>query len=63
MRHLIDQRAPVTTDDIDQAIRDARWWLDDDTSEPCSGDWSLDDLIARLLAIVEDAYGDPEGMA
>jgi hypothetical protein len=46
MRHLIDQRAPVTTEDIDQAIADAHWWLDDEATEPCSGNWSVDDLTA-----------------
>lgn len=59
MRHLIDARQPITTADIDQAITDAHWWLDEDATGPASGDWSLDDLLARLLAIVEHDYGPP----
>jgi hypothetical protein len=59
MKHLIDAREEITVDDIDQAIRDARAWLEDDESEPCE----YCDLIARLLAIVEDAYRPPEGTA
>jgi hypothetical protein len=58
MKHLIDSREMITVQDIDQAIADARAWLDDDESEPCE----YCDLIERLLAIVEDAYGPPEGM-
>lgn len=57
MDHLLDSRAPITADDIDQAISDARWWLDDDATGR-RPHVTIDDLIARLLAIVERDYGD-----
>ena len=51
MRHLIDDREPITGADIEQAIRDADGWLD--RAAPID----TRDLIQRLQAIVMDAYG------
>lgn len=52
MDHLIDNRSPITSADIDQAIADARSFL---AGQPIPAR----DLIERLAAIVADAYGDP----
>lgn len=51
MKHLIDSREPITTADIDQAIRDSDEWLD--RAAPID----TRDLVERLQAIVMYAYG------
>lgn len=53
MRHLIDGREPITTADIDQAVRDA----DQALTDPGPTLVVSRDLVARLAAIVADAYG------
>lgn len=54
MDHLIDKRLPITVGDIDQAVADARQFL---AGQPVPAQ----NLIERLLAIAEDAYGpEPE---
>ena len=52
MKHLIDNREPITTADIDQAIRDADALLG--RNKPID----VRDLIARLAAIAVYTYGD-----
>lgn len=58
MKHLIDEREPITLVDIDQAVADGCAWLkaDDAALERIDPE----DLIKRLLAIVENAYGGPQ---
>jgi len=51
MKHLIDSREPITTADIDQAMRDADEYLT--RNAPID----TEDLIRRLQAIVADSYG------
>jgi len=56
MKHLVDSREPITTADIDQAVKDADEWLD--RAAPID----TRDLIQRLQAIVMEAYGyEPTG--
>jgi len=62
MKHLIDAREPITTADIDQAIRDAVELLDELASREFPNGTFLADsrgVIERLLAIAEDTYGPP----
>ena len=59
MRHLIDAREPITTEDIDQASSDAHKFIDQarqlqELEEPL---WLIVDLVARLVAVVDDTYG------
>jgi hypothetical protein len=54
MKHLVDAREPITTADIDQAIRDADELLE--RNAPIDER----DLIERLSAIVAYAYGYEE---
>jgi len=56
MKHLIDAREPITTADIDQAIRDADEFLGRDAPIDARN------LIERLSVIVADAYGYEKGV-
>ena len=57
MRHMIDEREPITEADIDQAQHDAAYLLSLEglvAIPPAAAD-----CIARLAAIVADIYGEP----
>lgn len=53
VKHLIDEREPITLDDIDRALDDGKAYLENETIP--GGETR--DLIARLHAIVADTYG------
>lgn len=59
MRYLIDQRQPITGEDIDRAQRDALEYLGSvDGGEQWLG---VPYLVKRLLAIVDHEFGPPLG--
>jgi hypothetical protein len=60
MRHLIDDREPITTADIDQAVRDGSELLaafTDQGGAVAAVPDRVKDVLERLHAIVLDAYG------
>ena len=59
MRHLVDEREPITTTDIDQAIRDGAEMLEAFSEHGASAvdPAEAENVLRRLHVIVLDAYG------
>lgn len=61
MKHLVDEREPITVAEIDKAIEDATRWLEEFPGYNLTPG-TTGNLIARLTAIVADTYGyEPTG--
>jgi hypothetical protein len=65
MKHLIDEREPITVADIDQAIKDGAELLAAFSEHGAAGVSPDDtfDALERLHAIALDAYGFDEANA
>lgn len=57
MQHLVDERAPITNEDITKAQHDARRLLELQARQALTSASDAADVIRRLLAIVDYTYG------